>query len=62
MFINETIQPGWSFPPDLTSVTNLQGDDINSAIANKTSLSAALDHLQSQVVNDLTGNGITVES
>jgi multiple sugar transport system substrate-binding protein len=62
VFINETILSGWQFPPDLTSVTNLQGDDINSAIANKTSLSAALDHLQSQIVNDLTGNGISVES
>ena len=62
VFTNETIQPGWLFPPDLTAVTNLQGDDINSAIANKTSLSSALDHLQTQIVSDLQGNGITVES
>jgi multiple sugar transport system substrate-binding protein len=62
VFINETIQSGWLFPPDLTSVTNLQGDDVNSAIANHTTLSAALDHLQTQIVNDLTGNGISVES
>jgi multiple sugar transport system substrate-binding protein len=61
IFTAETIQPGWVFPPNLTTLTNLQGDDINSAIANKTSLSAALDHLQSQIVSDLTGNGITVE-
>lgn len=62
VFTNETIQPGWLFPPDLTAVTNLQGDDVNSAIANKTSLSSALDHLQTQIVSDLQGNGISVES
>jgi multiple sugar transport system substrate-binding protein len=62
IFTNETIQPGWLFPPDLTAVTNLQGDDVNSAIANKTSLSSALDHLQTQIVSDLQGNGISVES
>jgi multiple sugar transport system substrate-binding protein len=62
IFTNEQIQPGWLFPPDLTTVTNLQGDDVNSAIANKTSLSAALDHLQTQIVTDLQSNGISVEA
>jgi multiple sugar transport system substrate-binding protein len=62
MFVHEQVQSGWLFPPDLTSVTNLQGDDFSTAVANHTSLSAALDQLQSQILSDLTGNGITAES
>jgi multiple sugar transport system substrate-binding protein len=61
-FVNETVQPGWLFPPDLTSVTNLQGDDFSTAITNHTSLSAALDQLQNQIIQDMTGNGINAES
>ena len=62
VFVKETVQPGWLFPPDLTSVTNLQGNDFSQAIANHTSLSAALDNLQSQIISDLTGNGINAEA
>ena len=62
VFVGEQIQSGWLFPPDLTSVTNLQGDDFSNAVANHTSLSAALDQLQSQILSDLQGNGITAES
>jgi multiple sugar transport system substrate-binding protein len=61
VFVNETIQSGWLFPPNLTSLTNLQGDDFSTAVANHVSLSAALDQLQSQVLSDLQGNGITAE-
>jgi multiple sugar transport system substrate-binding protein len=61
VFTAEDIQPGWLFPPNLTSVTNLQGDDFTAALANHTSLSAALDQLQSQIISDMTGNGITAE-
>lgn len=61
IFTAENVQPGWLFPPNLTSVTNLQGDDFSAAIANHTSLSAALDQLQNQILSDLTGNGINAE-
>ncbi|MGH2514951.1 MAG: extracellular solute-binding protein, partial [Ktedonobacterales bacterium] len=61
IFVNETVQPGWLFPPDLTSVTNLQGDDFGAAVANHTSLSDALSNLQGQIISDLTGNGISAE-
>ncbi|HEX5570170.1 MAG TPA: hypothetical protein VFX31_02220, partial [Ktedonobacterales bacterium] len=60
-FTQETVQPGWLFPPDLASVTNLQGDDFSSVVAKQSTLSAELDHLQTQVTNDLTGSGVTVE-
>jgi len=62
VFVNEQVQSGWLFPPDLTSVTNLQGDDFANAVANHTSLSAALDQLQSQIMSDLQGNGINAEA
>jgi len=62
VFVNEDVQSGWLFPPNLTSVTNLQGNDFSQAVANHTSLSAALDNLQSQVCSDLKGNGISVDS
>ncbi len=61
VFVKETVQSGWLFPPDLTSVTNLQGDDFSTAVTSHTSLSAALDQLQNQVLNDLKGNGINAE-
>lgn len=61
-FVNEQVQSGWLFPPDLTSVTNLQGDDFSTAVTNHTSLSAALDQLQNQIIQDMTGNGINAES
>ncbi|HEV2235731.1 MAG TPA: sugar ABC transporter substrate-binding protein, partial [Ktedonobacterales bacterium] len=60
LFTHETVQPSWLFPPDLTAVTNLQGDGFDAAIANHTSLVDALNHLQTQIVNDLKGNGINV--
>jgi multiple sugar transport system substrate-binding protein len=62
VFTSEDIQSGWLFPPDLTSVTNLQGNDFSTAVANHASLSAALTSLQTQIINDLTGNGINAES
>jgi multiple sugar transport system substrate-binding protein len=61
VFTHETIQSGWLFPPDLTSVTNLQGDNFSTAVANHTSLGGALTSLQGQIINDLTGNGISAE-
>ena len=61
VFVSEDVQSGWLFPPNLTSVTNLQGNDFSQAVANHTSLSAALDNLQSQVCSDLKGNGISVD-
>jgi hypothetical protein len=61
VFVNEQVQSGWLFPPNLTSLTNLEGDDFSTAVANHVSLSAALDQLQSQVLSDLQGNGITAE-
>ncbi len=61
VFVNETVQPGWLFPPNLASVTNLQGDNFSSVVSKKMTLSDALDHLQSQVASDLQGNGISVE-
>ena len=61
VFTQETIQPGWLFPPDLTAVTNLQGDDFSAAVTGHTSLSAALTKLQGQILSDLTGNGINAE-
>ena len=62
VFVNEQVQSGWLFPPNLTAVTNLQGDAFNTAVTNHTPLSAALDDLQRQVLNDLTGNGISAEA
>ena len=62
VFTNETIQSGWLFPPDLTAVTNLQGNDFSQAIANHVPLTTALDNLQSQILSDLQGNGISAES
>ncbi len=62
VFTNETVRPGWVFPPDLTSMYNLQGDDFSTAIASHASLVAALTHLQSQVATDLQGEGISVEA
>lgn len=61
IFVKEDVQSGWFFPPDLTSVTNLQGDDFGAAIANHTTLNAALTSLQGQIMSDLTGNGINAE-
>jgi multiple sugar transport system substrate-binding protein len=60
VFTHENVQPNWLFPPNLTAVTNLQGDNFDAAIANHTSLVDALNHLQTQIVNDLKGNGINV--
>ncbi|HKS70350.1 MAG TPA: extracellular solute-binding protein, partial [Ktedonobacterales bacterium] len=62
VFVKQDIQPGWLFPPNLTSLTNLQGNNFSQAIANHTSLSSALDTLQSQIIADLTGNGINAEA
>lgn len=60
VFINSTINAGWTWPPDLTAVNQFMGDDFNAAITNKTGLAAALDKLQQQVVQDLKSNGINV--
>ncbi len=62
VFINSSINPGWTWPPDLTAVNQFMGDDFNAAVTNHTSLADALDKLQGQVVNDLKSNGINVES
>ncbi|HEX6797430.1 MAG TPA: sugar ABC transporter substrate-binding protein [Ktedonobacterales bacterium] len=62
VFVKQDIQPGWLFPPNLTSLTNLQGNGFSQAVANHTSLSSALDTLQSQIIADLTGNGINAEA
>lgn len=62
VFVNEQVQPGWLFPPNLTSVTNLQGDDFSTAVTKHTPLSSALDQLQNQIIQDMTGNGISAES
>lgn len=61
IFVKETVQSGWLFPPDLTSVTNLQGDDFSSAVSGHSSLTDALNSLQGQIISDLTGNGISAE-
>jgi multiple sugar transport system substrate-binding protein len=62
IFVKETIQTGWLFPPNLTSVTNLQGNDFSTAVANHQSLTSALTTLQGQILADLQGNGINAES
>ncbi|MEO7001065.1 MAG: sugar ABC transporter substrate-binding protein [Ktedonobacterales bacterium] len=62
VFADDTIQSGWTFPPNLTNVNQFMGDDVNAAIANKTPLSAALDKLQGQVVADMQASGINVKS
>ncbi len=46
VFINGTLNPGWTWPPNLTAVNQFMGDDFNAAITNKTGLAAALDKLQ----------------
>ena len=61
-FINDNVPTTWTWPPDLTAVNQFQGDDVNSAIANHTTIAAALDKLQTQVVQDLQNSGISVES
>src|SRR6185437_11721930 len=55
------INSAWTFPPDLTVVVQKQGDDFNAAVSNHTTLSAALDTLQQQVVSDLQSQNISVE-
>lgn len=62
VFINASLNPGWTWPPDLTAVNQFMGDDFNAAVTNHTPLTGALDKLQGQVVNDLKSNGINVES
>ncbi len=61
-FINDSVPTTWTWPPNLTDVNQFQGDDINSAIANHTTIAAALDQLQTQIVQDLQNKGINVES
>lgn len=61
-FINAQVPVGWTWPPNLTTVNQLMGDDIAAAVTNKTPLAAALDQLQQQVINDLKSNNINVES
>jgi multiple sugar transport system substrate-binding protein len=62
VFINGTLNPGWTWPPNLTAVNQFMGDDFNAAITNKTGLAAALDKLQGQVVQDLKDQHINVVS
>ena len=62
VFINGTLNPGWTWPPNLTAVNQFMGDDFNAAITNKTGLAAALDKLQDQVVKDLKDQHINVVS
>jgi multiple sugar transport system substrate-binding protein len=62
VFISGTLNPGWTWPPNLTAVNQFMGDDFNAAITNKTGLAAALDKLQGQVVQDLKDQHINVTS
>ncbi len=62
IFANANVPATWTWPPDLTTVNKDMGDDVNSAVANKTPLSGALDQLQQQVIQDLHNNNINVES
>jgi multiple sugar transport system substrate-binding protein len=62
VFMNGTLNPGWTWPPNLTAVNQFMGDDFNAAITNKTGLAAALDKLQGQVVQDLKDQHINVVS
>jgi multiple sugar transport system substrate-binding protein len=62
IFINAGLNPGWTWPPNLTAVNQFMGDDFNAAVTNHTPLADALDKLQTQVVNDLKSNGINVSS
>jgi ABC-type glycerol-3-phosphate transport system substrate-binding protein len=62
VFINGTLNSGWTWPPNLTAVNQFMGDDFNAAITNKTGLAAALDKLQGQVVQDLKDQHINVVS
>jgi multiple sugar transport system substrate-binding protein len=62
VFINGTLNPGWTWPPNLTAVNQFMGDDFSAAITNKTGLAAALDKLQGQVVQDLKDQHINVVS
>lgn len=61
IFAQATVPTGWTWPPDLTTVNKDEGDDFNSAISNKTTIAAALDQLQTQVIQDLKSSGINVE-
>jgi multiple sugar transport system substrate-binding protein len=61
-FEQVTIPTTWTWPPNLTTVNQLQGDDMNTAVTNKTSIVDVLAQLQTQVVNDLKSNGISVVS
>lgn len=61
IFTSVTVNPAWTFPPDLTTVVQDQGDDFNAAVTNHTSISDALDKLQQQVVSDLQSQNISVE-
>ncbi|HLY30554.1 MAG TPA: sugar ABC transporter substrate-binding protein [Ktedonobacterales bacterium] len=62
IFANANVPNTWTWPPNLTDVNQFMGDDFNAAIANHTSLSAALDKLQTQVIQDLQSKNINVES
>jgi multiple sugar transport system substrate-binding protein len=62
VFVNENVVTSWLFPPDLTSVTNLEGNDFSTALANHQTLAAALTILQGQVLADMQGNGINAEA
>ena len=59
-FTNVTADPNWTWPPNLTAVNQMMGNDFAAAVANKTPLSGALDQLQQQVVQDLKNQGINV--
>ena len=59
-FTNVTADPNWTWPPNLTAVNQMMGNDFAAAVSNKTPLSGALDQLQQQVVQDLKNQGINV--
>ncbi|HET8908651.1 MAG TPA: hypothetical protein VFN11_16980, partial [Ktedonobacterales bacterium] len=61
-FTDITTDPNWTWPPDLTAVNQMMGNDFAAAVANKTPLSGALDQLQQQVVQDLKSQNINVVS
>jgi multiple sugar transport system substrate-binding protein len=61
-FSQVNIPAGWQFPPDLDAVTNFQGNDFNTAITNHLTLVSALANIQSQIISDLTSEGITAKA
>jgi multiple sugar transport system substrate-binding protein len=57
-----SFDPNFRFPPNLTTLNADWGNDVSAAITAHQSLTTALDKLQTEVVNDLKGQGINVVS